>query len=119
MPFLSTCPIFLVVGPIGLKQEDPRLLEDGSPDEICRWLILERDGNEFTMKIASPIFGGDKCDASNVWGHITETVAIDMPTDVLVGLAVMSPVWDDERNLIFACSMKQNLVISNVVVVSE
>lgn len=68
-----------------------RILDDGSPDEKCQWLTVEREEDQFTMSIASVIDYDDdrRCDAeSETYDYITRKVMIDMPEEVLVGLAV-------------------------------
>jgi hypothetical protein len=63
-----------------------------SPDVTCLWLTLVREGNDFTFSFAyeSDEEDGCKLDDQNSLEDLTQTVTIDMPNSVLVGLAVSS-----------------------------
>ena len=65
---------------------------DGSPDVPCLWITLERAANQFTFSYAYE--GGDdkhSCELDDVL-DLTQTVTIEMPKDVFVGLGVSTAV---------------------------
>jgi hypothetical protein len=67
---------------------------DGSPDVECLWITLERDQNEFTFSYAYPSEQQEDQCAIDVdfLDNLTTTVTIDMPEQVLVGLAVSTGI---------------------------
>lgn len=66
--------------------------KDFSLDVTCLWITLERNGNDFTFSYTYE--GEEKCelDELNNLDYLTQTVTINMPEDVLVGLAVSTGV---------------------------
>jgi hypothetical protein len=65
---------------------------DGSPDVECLWITLERDQNDFTFSYAYPD-EQDQCAIENDFlEHLITTVTIDMPEQVMVGLAVSTAI---------------------------
>lgn len=66
--------------------------QDFSVDVTCLWITLERNGNEFNFSYAYE--GKGKCDLDevNVFDDMNQTVTINMPEEVYVGLAVSTGV---------------------------
>lgn len=64
---------------------------DGSPDVPCLWITLERNNDDFFFSYAYE--GQDACDMEPEFlEDLNGRVTIDMPDDVLVGLAVSTGV---------------------------
>lgn len=69
--------------------------EEFTPDVPCLWLTLEREGDQFTFSYGYPddpyaTETGGGCGIDPLDDIIGTTVTIDMPSNVLVGLAVSS-----------------------------